>query len=52
MNFAPGKLTGVEPIYPSGRNDIDLLGQLLGLAIPAVRERHAEPVHRIEVPLK
>ena len=52
MNFALGKLISIETINPSGRNVIDLLGQLLGYAIPAVRERHAEPVHRIEVPLK
>jgi hypothetical protein len=52
MNFAPGKLTGVETMDPPRRNNKNLLGQLLDHAIPAVRERHAEPVHRIEVPLK
>ncbi len=43
---------GIETMDSSGRNDTDLLGQLLGHAMPAVCERHAEPVHRVKVPLK
>jgi hypothetical protein len=44
--------TGIETMDPPGRNDKDLLGKLLGQAIPAARQREAELVHRVEVPLK
>ncbi len=44
--------TGIETMDPPGRNDKNLLGQFLGQDMLAARERDAEPVHRVEVPLE
>lgn len=52
QSCSKGCTTGIETMDPPGRNDENLLGQLLGQVIPAARKRDAEPVHCFEVLLE
>jgi hypothetical protein len=47
-----GRSARVETIYPPGRDDEDLLRQLLCHVMPGARKRQAKPINRIEVPLE